>query len=97
MKAKRLVFAEQHEDWDEASWSKILFSDESTIQQFAQRKWTVCRLVGTRFNMTAIHKLCKTFSQCHDLGAMSSNIKAGLFFLPIETTMKGVRYRKIFP
>ena len=38
IKAKRLAFAKQYEDWDEARWSKVLFLDESTIQQFAQRE-----------------------------------------------------------
>ena len=50
MKAKRLAFAKQYEQWDEARWSKVLFSDESTIQQFAQRKRTIRRPVGERFN-----------------------------------------------
>ena len=50
MKAKRLAFAKHYKDWNESKWSKVLFSDESTIQQFEQRKRMVCKLVGIRFN-----------------------------------------------
>ena len=50
--------------------------------------------------MTAIHKILyairgKTSYQFHDLERMSSNDTAGVFFLPIETTMNSVRYRKM--
>ena len=50
MKAKKLAFAMQYEDWDEARWSNVLFLDESTIQQFAPRKRTVLWACWTRFN-----------------------------------------------
>ena len=40
-KAKHLAFAKAHEYWTTEHWSKILFSDESTIQQFAVRKQNV--------------------------------------------------------
>ena len=49
MKANRLDFAKQYEDWDEARWNKVLYSDEFTIQQFAPRKRTICRPVRIRF------------------------------------------------
>ena len=35
MKAKRLAFAQKYAHWDEDRWDNVLFSDESTIQQFA--------------------------------------------------------------
>ena len=38
MKAKRLEFAKSHQHWTTEHWSKVLFSDESTIQLFATRK-----------------------------------------------------------
>ena len=50
MKTKRLQFALQHKDWTTAQWSKVLFSDESTIQQFAARKKNVRRPSGTRYD-----------------------------------------------
>ena len=34
MKAKRLQFANNHQHWTAEQWGKVLFSDESTFQQF---------------------------------------------------------------
>ena len=38
MKAKRLQFANNHQHWTAEHWGKVLFSDESTFQQFVVRK-----------------------------------------------------------
>ena len=95
MKAKRLVLAKKYKEWVEARWSKVFFLDEFTIQQFAQRKPTVRRPVRTRFNNCYTQATVKHPPSVMILGAMSSNNTAGLFFLPIGTTMNGVRYRKI--
>ena len=91
IKAKRLAFAKQYEDWNEARWSKVFFLDKFTIQQFAQRKWTVCRPIKTQFNdrytqATVIHLLSVMI-----WGYMT----ADLFFLAIRTTINGVRYPKM--
>ena len=37
MKAKRLQFANNHQHWTAKQWGKVLFSDESTFQQFVVR------------------------------------------------------------
>ena len=50
MKAIRLAFATKHLDWTPAQWGKVMFSDESTLQQFVVRKRHVRRPRGTRFN-----------------------------------------------
>ena len=50
MKKKILEFAKKHIDWTIEDWKKVLFSDESTFQQFAVRKNHVCRLVGKRLH-----------------------------------------------
>ena len=49
IEAKRVIFANKSADWSEKQWEKVLFSDESTIQQFGSRKQQVRRPVGTRF------------------------------------------------
>ena len=95
MKAKRSVLAKQYEDWDETRWSKVLFSDESTVQQFAQRKRTVRRPVGTLFNDCYTQATVKHPNSIMTWAAVSSNGTAGLFFLSIRTTMNGIRHRKI--
>ena len=43
MKAKRLQFANNHQRWTAQEWQNVLFSDESTFQQFAVRKSYVRR------------------------------------------------------
>ena len=50
MKAKRLEFAKSHKHWTTEHWSKVLFSDKSTIQLFATRKQNVCRSPGKRYD-----------------------------------------------
>ena len=50
MKAKRLQFANNHQHWTAEQWGKVLFSDESTFQQFVVRKRHVCRPTGKRFD-----------------------------------------------
>ena len=44
-----MIFANKSADWGEKQWVKVLFSDESTIQQFGTRKQQVRRPVGTCF------------------------------------------------
>jgi len=50
MKLKRLQFAKKYKDWTSQQWSRVLFSDETRIQQYASRKTTVRRPPGTRYN-----------------------------------------------
>ena len=92
MKAKRVIFANKYADWSEKQWGKVLFSDESTIQQFGTRKQQVRRPVGTRFEDRYTVATMKHPPSVMIWGAMSSNGTAGLFFLPKGTTMNGVRY-----
>ena len=50
MKVKQLAFAKKHVSWTLAQWSRVLFSDEFSIQQFNPRKCHVRRPVGKRFD-----------------------------------------------
>ena len=50
MKTKRLQFANNHQHWTAEQWGKVLFSDESTFQQFVVRKRHVRRPTGKRFD-----------------------------------------------
>ena len=92
VKAKRVIFVNKYADWSEKQWGKVLFSDESTIQQFGTRKQQVRRPVSTRFEDRYTVATMKHPPSVMIWGAMSSNGTAGLFFLPKGTTMNGVRY-----
>ena len=53
--------------------------DESSIQQFAQKKWKVNRPVGTQFNDCYTQAIVKHPFHFMIWGAMSNNDTAGLF------------------
>ena len=89
MKAKRVIFANKSADWSEKQWVNVLFSDESTIQQFDIRKQQVRRPVGTRFEVRYTVATMKHPPSVMIWGAMSSNGTVGLFSLPKGTTMNG--------
>ena len=49
MKNKRLALTKKHATWTKQQGSKVLFSDESTVQEFTIRKRYVRRPIGKRF------------------------------------------------
>ncbi|KAG1696946.1 Transposable element Tcb2 transposase [Nymphon striatum] len=87
MKVKRLAFATKHQDWTPAQWGKVMFSDESTVQQFIVRKRHVRRPRGTRFNEKYTISTMKHPPSEMVWGAISEHGVAGISFLPPGTTM----------
>jgi len=92
MKSKRPTFAKEHEVWTSDDWSKVTFSDEYTLQQFALRKKNVRRPLGKSFQerytvSTMKHPLSQVV-----LGVFRKSGTAGLKFLPPGNTMNGSRY-----
>ena len=47
---KSLAFAKAHQHWTTKHWSKVLFSDDSTIHQFVAREQNVLTPKGKRCN-----------------------------------------------
>ena len=92
MKKKRLSFAKRHADWAVDDWKRVLFSDETTLQQFVSRKKFVRRPSGKRFDERYTQQSMKHPPSVMIWGAMSWKGNAGLFFLPKGTTMNGDRY-----
>ena len=92
MKARRLQFANNHQHWTAEQWGKVLFSDESTLQQFMVRKRHVCRPTGKRFDERYTIPTVKHSPSQMVCGAMSRNGVAALSFLPPGTTMNGPKY-----
>lgn len=95
MKAKRVAFAKKYAQWDEHQWAKVLFTDESSIQQFGARKRNVRRPVGARFDERYTQATMKHPPSVMIWGGMSAKGTAGLFFLPKGTTMNGARYVEV--
>ena len=91
MKAKGLKFANNHRHWIAEQWEKVLFSDESTFQQFVVRKRHVRRPTGKRFDERYTIPTVK-----HHPSQMSKNSVAALSFLPPGTTINGPKYVQMF-
>ena len=70
----------------------MLFSDESSIQQFNPRKRHVWRPVGKRFDERYTVQTMKHPPSVMIWGVMSFTETAGPFFLPNGTTMNGQKY-----
>ena len=92
MKAKRLQFANNHQHWTPEQWGKVLFSDESTFQQFVVRKRHVRRPTGKRFDGRYTIPTVKHPPSQMVWGTMSRNGVAALSFLPPGTTINGQKY-----
>ena len=92
MKAKRLAFTKKHCDWTIQQWSKVLFSDESTFQQFVVRKRHGRRPPGKRYDDKYTVSTMKHPPSQMIWGAMSQHGIGGLFILPSGTIMNGEKY-----
>ena len=95
MKLQCLQFAKKYKDWTRQQWSRVLFSDETTIPQFAWRKKTVRRPLGTRYNERFTQKSMKHPPSMMIWGAISTQGTSGLFFLDPGTTMNGKKYLEL--
>ena len=73
-------------------WGKVLFSDESTFQQFVVRKRHVRRPTGKRFHERYTIPTVKLPFRQMVWGDMSRNGVATLSFLPPGTTINGPKY-----
>ena len=92
MKAKRLQFANNHQHWTAEQWGKVLFSDESTFQQFVVRKRHVRKPTGKRFDERYTIPTVKHPPDQMVWGTMSRNGVAALNFLPPGITINGPKY-----
>ena len=92
MMKKRFEFARNHIHWTVDDWGKVLFSNESTFQQFVVRHKHVRRPVGKRFHPKYTIPTMKHPPSQMIWGAMSKNGTAGLYFLTPGTTMNGSKY-----
>ena len=92
IKAKGLQFANNHQHWTGEQWGKVLFSDESTFQQFVVRKRHFRRPTGKRFDKRYTIPTVKHPPSQMAWGAMSRNGIAALSVPPPGTTMNGPKY-----
>ena len=79
-KNKRLAFVKKHATWTKQQWSKVLFSDESTVQEFTTRKRYVRRPIGKRFHEKYTIQTMKHPPSVMIWGGLPINGTIGLFF-----------------
>jgi len=91
MKLKCLQFVKICEEWTSQQWSRVMCSNETTIQQFASRKRTV-RPPAARYNERFTQQTMKHLPSVMIWGVISTQGMAGLFFLNPGTTMNGKKY-----
>jgi transposase len=95
MRQKRIAFAKKHQHWTAQDWTKVMFSDESTFQQFTVRHSHVRRPRGTRYDEKYTISTMKHPPSQMIWGGITSKGTAGLHFLPPKVTMNGERYKNM--
>ena len=92
IKAIRYAFANAHLDCTTKNLKKVLFFDESTVQQFTSRKQLKRRPVGAKYENHYIIQTMKHLPSIMVWETMSAHGKAGLYFLQPGTTMNDAKY-----
>jgi transposase len=93
--ADRIRFCKQYRDWTEKDWETVMFSDETTMTQF----YSYCRHVRrpplTRYKAKYIVPTVKQAPKIMIWGAISAFGRAGLWFMPPNTTINGQTYLNV--
>jgi hypothetical protein len=93
MTAKRLKFAKKYRHFTKEDWAKVMYSDESTFKCLRSTRTIIRRPQGS--NRYDSHYTVKTVKHPDSVmvwGSFSETLgRAGLYFLPKNTTMNGTR------
>lgn len=92
MAKARLAFAKRFAHYTTAYWDKVMWTDESVVEQFGSRVKHIRRPAKQRYNPRYVVQTMKHPAKQMIWGSMSSQGRGGLFFLPIGTTMNGKTY-----
>ena len=89
----RIAFCKKVKHWTAETWSNVLFSDETIVQQFSNRGSNkVRRPPNSRYNERYIIPTVKHSPQVMIWGSFSSTGRGNLYFLPPGTTMRSQNY-----
>lgn len=91
----RLEFCNKYKDWTEEDWSKVMFSDETTITQLYAFTRHVRRPINRRFDDKYLVPTVKNAPKIMIWGAICSQGRCGLWFMPKNTTINGSVYLQI--
>ena len=96
MKKKHLSFAKAHRSWTSENCGKVLFLDESSVQQFSVRVQHVWQPSGQRYHEKYTVPPVKHPPSQKVWGAMLAAGTGGFYFLLLEQlNMNGEKYVKV--
>lgn len=91
----RLNFCRRYKHWTCEDWSKVLFSDETSVKQFATYFPRVRRPPRTRFVARYTVPVVKHSPTVMIWGCMSAAGVGSLWFMPKDSTINSAVYLKI--
>lgn len=91
----RIAFCKKYQLWTAEQWENVMFSDESSFEQFGRRSYTVRRPVGARYNPKYVLPTVKQPPKLMIWGAITAQHRCGLWFMPPNTTINGQVYLTI--
>lgn len=92
MKAKRLAFAIKFRDWGVDEWKTVMWSDETMIEQFNQRRRKVRRPKGQRYNEKYTVQSVKHPETIMIWGCFSWQGRGGIEFIEKNQRMNSEKY-----
>jgi hypothetical protein len=94
---KRLRFCKKYRNWKEHDWRNVMYSDESTFRLLNPRGAKVRRPSNiSRYKQRFTVPTVKHSPSVMVWGCFSGKLgRGGLYFLPPNTTMNGVRYKMV--
>lgn len=92
----RIAFCNRVQHWTPEMWSRVLFSDETSVKQFANRgSATVRRPPGKRYDPRYVIPTVKHSASVMIWGSFSISGRGNLWFLPANTTMTASNYLEL--
>ena len=92
---KRLVFCKKYKHWTEKEWSKVLFSDETTICQFGNNACLVRRPMYKRYCPQYTVPTMKHPPKIMVWGSFAASGRGSLYFIDANKTVNTAEYIKI--
>ena len=91
----RISFCKKFKDWGLDQWSRVMFTDETLMQQFRSSGHSVRRPPNQRFNVSYVIPTVKSSHKLMIWGGICSKGRCGLWFMPNNITINGNVYLSI--
>jgi hypothetical protein len=91
----RIIFCTRYQHWNVEDWAKVMFSDESQMQQFYSYTPYVRRPTGHRYCARYTVPKVKHSPSIMIWACISARGPGALYFVPPGTTINGAAYRQI--